>query len=641
VAVRPYGSWRSQISPDLVSGGAGRLLGSAWFVGGRPRWTEIRSDEGGRTVVCEARDGVVHDLTPTGTNARTRVHEYGGGAVWFDGDTVFYSEFGDSRLYRTDGGAPTPITPEPEQPHALRYADGVVTRDGRSIYCVRERHEPDGVVNELVVMPADGADEARVVASGHDFYMWPRLDPEGRRLAWVSWDHPNMPWDETELWTADVREDGTLGEPARVDGGAAVIDPRWSPDGVLHWSSDRTGWWNLYRDGEALTSLDDGEIGFPAWVFGLSHYTFLDDGRIACIVTRNAVETLHLLDPATGALEPLLETWTLFSGGSLDAAGDRLVAVAGSPLDPLAVRTVDVRTREHAVVRPSFDVDLDPATISVPRPIAFTTDDGETAYAFYYPPTNGEDEGPPGERPPLRVICHGGPTAATAPHLSLDVQFFTQRGIGVVDVNYRGSTGYGSEYRKLLNGRWGEIDWQDCVDAARYLAEEGETDIERTWVEGGSAGGYVVLCALTFDPHAFAAGVSYFGVADAEALALETHKFESRYLDSMIGPYPERADLYRKRSPVHFVDRLERPLLLLQGLDDKVVLPAQAEAMVEVLDRKGVPYAYLPFEGEGHGFRKQENIRRAYEATLSFVGQLFGFEPADEIEPIDLVRSAR
>jgi dipeptidyl aminopeptidase/acylaminoacyl peptidase len=635
MVVRPYGTWPAQIDADIAAGGAGRTLATVSLQDGILRWTEIRAGEGGRTVVCELGSDGVRDLVPAEANARTRVHEYGGGAVWFHGRTTFYSDFSDGRVYRTDGGEPRPITPEPPRPHALRYSDGVVTPDGRSIYCVRERHEPDAVINEIVVLPTDGSAEPSIVTQGHDFYMWPRLDPAGQRLAWVSWDHPNMPFDGTELWVSEL--DG--GAPEKLAGGPdeSVIDLAWSADGTLHWQSDRTGWWNLYRDGTALTALDDAELGFAAWAFGISHYAFLGDGRIACIVTRQGVDRLHLLDPDQGSLEPFLPEWT-FVGG-LSAHEGRLAFIASSPSAPPALLEHD--GTELTTVRRSLDLDLDPATISRPRPIEFASHDGGRAHAFYYPPASADSAGPSDELPPLRVICHGGPTAVRPPWFSLDILFFTQRGIGVVDVNYRGSTGFGREYRRMLKGRWGEIDWQDCVSAARHLAATGEIDGDRTWVEGGSAGGYVVLCALTFEPDSFAAGVSYFGVADVEALARDTHKFESRYLDSLIGPYPERADLYRARSPVHFVDRLERPLLLLQGLDDEVVPPAQAEAMVEVLDRKGVPHAYLAFAGEGHGFRRQENIRRAKEATLSFIGQLFGFEPADAIEPLDVVTSAR
>jgi dipeptidyl aminopeptidase/acylaminoacyl peptidase len=625
VTVRPYGTWPAALDAHTVARASGRRFATLRADGGRVRWSESRPEDEGRIVVV---DSEASDLTPAGSNARTRVHEYGGGAVWYHGDTIFYSEFADSRLYRVDDGKARPITPEPPAENSLRYADGVVTPDGSTIVCVRERHEDGEVHNELVALPADGSSAPTVLQSGHDFYMAPRFDPAGGRLAWLAWDHPNMPWDGTFLYV-----DGTV-----VAGGPdeSVIDPQWSPDGILHYSSDRTGWWNLYRDEEQLTSLADAEIGGPNWVFGMSRYAFLEDGRIACVVTRRAVDSLQLLDPARGTLEDLGLDWTSYLPTALASSGSRVVFAAGSPTQATVLMAFDVDTGREQVLRRSLDIDLDPATISVPVAIEFPTGDGPVAHAFYYPPASPESEGPADEAPPLRVTCHGGPTAHVAPHLDLETQYFTQRGIGVVDVNYRGSTGFGREYRRLLNGRWGEIDWADCVSAARHLVAEGDVDSERTWVEGGSAGGYVVFCALVFDPEAFAAGVSYFGVADAEALALHTHKFESRYLDSMIGPYPERADLYRERSPVHFVDRLERPLLLLQGLDDKVVPPRQAEMMVEVLERKGIPYAYLAFPGEGHGFRREENIVRSIEATLSFIGQVFGFEPAGEIEPVAL-----
>jgi dipeptidyl aminopeptidase/acylaminoacyl peptidase len=613
VTVRPYGTWPSALDARTVARAGNPQFAHVDARGDRIRWSESRPDEGGRIVVVDSTGA---ELTPAGSNARTRVHEYGGGAVWYHGDTVFHSEFSDSRLYR-DG---KPITPEPPAPNSLRYADGVVTPDGSTIVCVRERHMGEEVLNELVSFPADGSAEPAVIQSGHDFYMAPRFDPTGTRLAWLAWDHPNMPWDGTLLYL-----DGEV-----VAGGPdeSVIDPRWSPDGALHYCSDREGWWNLYRGADQLTHFDDREIGGPNWVFGMSRYAFLADGRIVSVVTKGAVDSLWL------AGEDLGLAWTRYSATALAADGARVVFAAASPTEPLSLVSYDVDTGREDVVRRALDVRLDPASISIPRAIEFPTRDGGTAHAFYYPPASADSEGAADESPPLRVECHGGPTANTSPAFGLDTLYFTQRGIGVVDVNYRGSTGYGREYRRMLNGRWGESDWADCVDAAKYLAREGDADPERTWVEGGSAGGYVVFCALVFDPEAFAAGVSYFGVADAEALALHTHKFESRYLDSMIGPYPERADLYRERSPVHFADRLERPLLLLQGLDDKVVLPAQAEAMVEVLEQKGIPYAYLPFPGEGHGFRREENIARSLEATLSFVGQVFGFTPADELEPV-------
>ncbi len=386
----------------------------------------------------------------------------------------------------------------------------------------------------------------------------------------------------------------------------------------------------------ALTELEDGEIGCPAFALGTRRYAFLGDGQVACVVTRAAVDSLELLDPATGALDAVALPYTAYGATMLAADASRVVFGAASPLEAEAVVAWDASSGEETILHRVLHLDLDPAAVSVPRAIEFPTTGEATAHAFYYPPTSPGFEGPSDERPPLRVVGHGGPTSHRAPSLTPDFLFWTQRGIGVVDVNYRGSSGFGRAYRRALDGRWGEIDWQDCVAAARYLAEQGEADPERTWVEGGSAGGYVVLCALTFEPPAFAAGVSLYGVADVEALARETHKFESHYLDGLIGPYPERADLYRERSPVHFADRLERPLLLVQGLDDQVVPPLQAEMMAAVLERKGVPYAYIAFEGEGHGLRREENIRRTLEATLSFIGQVFGFEPAGTFEPLEI-----
>ena len=638
MTVRPYGTWPSPLDADTVAGIPAYAFASVSVAWPRVRWLEARPAEGGRLALLEWCDGGIRELTPEGFNVRTRVHEYGGGACWFHGETAFCSSFEDGRLHRVENGEATPLTPEPPEPSSLRYADGDVTPDGTLIVCVRERHEAGDVQNELVALPADSSEEPRLIASGHDFYGAPRISPDGGRLAWICWDHPRMPWDGTELWVADLAADGTLSGERLVAGGPAesVSQPVWSPDGLLHFASDRDGWWNLQREDGALTSLEDGEIGSPGFIFGTSRYVFLGDGRTACVVTRAAVDSLEILDPATGKLEPAGLHWTAYSPTTLAADGSHVAFSATSPQDPATIALWDAASGEEAVIRRIVDLDLDPAAVPVPRAIEFPTADGATAHAFYYPPTSADSEGPPDERPPLRVVCHGGPTGHRPPCLTPAFLYWTQRGIGVVDVNYRGSSGFGRAYRRALDGRWGEIDWQDCVAAARHLAETGDADPDRTWVEGGSAGGYVVLCALTFDPTAFAAGVSLFGVADAEALAADTHKFESRYLDSLIGPYPEARDVYRARSPIHFADRIERPLLLLQGLDDKVVPPAQAEAMVEALERKGLPHAYIAFEGEGHGFRKQENVRAALEATLSFVAQVFGFEPADELEPVEI-----
>jgi dipeptidyl aminopeptidase/acylaminoacyl peptidase len=637
----PYGSWPSPIGIELVTSGQVRSFGGVWLLGDRAAWLESRPDEGGRmALVAAGPDGEAVDLVPAGFNVRTRVHEYGGGACWFHGETAFCSSFDDSRLYRLDlGGEPRAITHDPPAEHALRYADGVVTPDGATIVCVRERHEGREVVNELVALPADGSGDVRVLVSGSDFYSNPRLGPDGRTLAWLQWDNPNMPWHGTELWVGELA-DGVAGA-REVAGGPdeSIFQPEWSPDGVLHFCSDRTGWWNLYalEDGVARAIAPvEGEVGLPQWSFAERSFAFLGDGRIARKVAERAVDRLEVVDAENGAVEPVPGPWTDYGSTSFDARGDEVAFAAAGPREPYAVVVLDTHTGGRRVVRRAFEFELDPDALSEPRAIEFPTRDGETAHAFYYPPLSATHEGPEGELPPLRVICHGGPTAHSGSALTLSYQFWTSRGIGVVDVNYRGSTGFGRPYRDALRGRWGEIDVTDCIDAAAYLAEQGEIDPERIWIEGGSAGGFVVLCALSMYPGVIGAGVSHYGVADMKAFVETTHKFEARYLDTLIGPYPEEAALYDERSPLHHVDAIDRPLLLTQGLDDKVVPPSQAELMVEALERRGVPYAYLALEGEGHGFRRSDSQRRALEAVLAFVGQVFGFEPADDVQPLEV-----
>ena len=640
--VAPYGSWRSPISAELVAAG-GVALEEVKVAGDAVRWLEGRPLEGGRRVVCGVAPGgggEPEDLTPEGFNVRTRVHEYGGGSWAVHGDILFFANFDDQRLYRQDPGSPPrPITPEPPTLAAHRYADAAITPDGRVLVCVRERHEPDGVINELVTLPADGSEPPAVLAGGRDFYASPRLSPDGRRLAWLEWDHPNMPWDGTELKVAELSGGVPVGESRREAGGPdeSIFQPEWSPGGTLHFVSDRSGWWNLYRiqDGqvEALAPMQE-EFGHPQWVFGLARYAFLPGGRIACIHGLGPLQRLGVLDP-DGHLADLDLPFTAFYPPQLRAVGDRLACVAGSPTRDAAVVLIDPAGGQVEVLRQSGDQELDPGYLSVPRQIEFPTEGGQTAYALYYPPANRDFTGPDGERPPLLVTSHGGPTAEVVSLLADGYQFFTSRGIAVVDVDYGGSTGYGRAYRQRLAGRWGIVDVDDCVAAARFLADGGEVDPRRLAIRGGSAGGYTTLCALTFRD-LFAAGASYYGVADAEALARDTHKFESRYLDRLIGPWPQAAELYRQRSPIHHTERLSCPVILLQGLEDEVVPPAQAERMAAALDAKGIPHAYLAFPGEQHGFRRSENIKRAVEAELYFYSRVFGFELADPVEPVPI-----
>ena len=636
----PYGSWRSPITAALIAAGA-VPLGSVDLVGDDVCWLEGKPLEGGRYVlVRQSADGARRELTPPGFNVRTRVHEYGGGAFTFHGGSVFFSNFADQRLYRQDdGGDPRPITPEPDVPSGARYADGQVTADGRLMICVRELHTTEGreAINELVALPSDGSAPPRPIVSGHDFFAAPRISPDGRQLAWQTWDHPRMPWDGSELWLGDLAADGSVSNARRLVGGPeeSVFQPAWSPDGALHVVSDRTGWWNLYRvSRDELRPLlqMEAEFGVAQWVFGLATYGFLADGRIVCCYSREGLDHLAYLTPG-GDLDTPDLPYTAF-GGRLSVQGNRVAFVAASPTEPSSVVVLDAGTGQRDVLRRSVTHAIEPAWVSRPRPIQFPTQEG-AAFALYYPPTNPDFVGPAGERPPLVVESHGGPTSMTSARFNLETQFWTSRGFGVVDVNYGGSSGFGRAYRERLKGQWGLVDTRDCINAARFLASQGEVDGRRLAIRGGSAGGYTTLCALVFH-NDFAAGASYYGVADCEALATDTHKFESRYLDGLIGPYPEARDVYRARSPIHFADRLSCPVILFQGLEDRVVPPSQAEEMVRALRAKRLPFAYLAFEGEQHGFRQASTIQRTLEAELYFYSRVFNFPLAEEIEPVPI-----
>jgi dipeptidyl aminopeptidase/acylaminoacyl peptidase len=616
----PFGSWPSPIAAAAVARAGVRLGEPALGEDGSAWWLERRPLESGRTALV--REG--EDVIPPEFNVRTRVHEYGGGAWLLHGETVFFSHWDDQRLYRLDpGGSPVPVTPE----GPYRYADGRALPDGSAIVCVRETHGDGEPVNDLVRIPADGSGPPEPIASGRDFYATPRPSPDGRALCWLCWDHPNMPWDGCELWVAGRRVAGGPDE--------SIWQPEWSPSGELHWVSDRTGWWNLYSEAGRLTD-ERAELGVPQWQFGGATYAFLEDGTIACVRIERAVARLHLL--RDGRLDDVGLPYTSFGYPCLRAGGQRLIFVAASPeQEPAVVRWSE--TEGATELRRASDEPLDRALVSIPRAIEFESAGGRTAHAFYYPPVNPGFEGPDGERPPLLVQIHGGPTAYAAPELDPATLFWTTRGVGVVDVNYGGSTGFGRDYRNLLRGTWGIVDVEDCIAAARHLAAEGDADGNRLAIHGGSAGGYTTLCALAFHPDAFGAGASYYGVADAATLARDTHKFESRYLDRLIGPWPEAEELYFERSPINFADRIRVPVLLLQGLEDDVVPPAQAEEMAAALRNSGVPHAVLMFEGEQHGFRRAETIIRSLEAELSFYGQVFGFQPADEIEEVQLWRN--
>jgi dipeptidyl aminopeptidase/acylaminoacyl peptidase len=601
-------------------------------------WLEGRPAEAGRRVLVRAAaDGSTSDLTPPPFNVRSRVHEYGGGSYVVAGGVVVFSNFADGRLYRLDPGSEVavPITPAGDSRHADLRPDP----SRRRFIGVREDHTRPGMpTNTIVAIPLDGG-ESSVLVSGPDFVASPRVSPDGTRLAWLEWDHPDMPWDATRLRVAAFEPDGTLGVSALAAGGPeeSIVQPEWAPDGTLHLISDRSGWWNLYRlvDGPRLEPLAPMEAEFadPSWVFGRSTYGFLPDGAIVAVARADGRDRLFRLEP--GHLIGEIET-PFTELDSLRVGPATIIALAGASGDPAIVVRLDPSTLAPAgVLRRASSVTFDPATISRPESITFPTTEGLMAHALYYPPTNPEFVAPDGEKPPLLVLTHGGPTSNASTGLDLTTQLMTSRGIAVVDVDYGGSSGYGRAYRRRLDGMWGVVDVDDTVAAARFLGERGDVDPDRLVIEGGSAGGYTTLAALAFRD-VFAAGITHYGIGDLELLEVEPHKFESHYSRRLVGPYPEAVERYRQRSPIHFVDDIDCPVLVLQGLDDHVVPPTQAEAIVAALASKGIPYAYLAFEGEGHGFRGAVAIRRTLEARLDFLGQVFGFAPADTIEPLDL-----
>ncbi|MGQ0560849.1 MAG: dipeptidyl-peptidase 5 [Gemmatimonadota bacterium] len=632
-----YGTWKSPIAAQTVAAGALRL-GGVSLDGKDLYWIEGRPEEGGRNVLVKRSvDGRIADVTPAGANVRTRVHEYGGAAYVVSRGTIYYSEFVDQRLCRLEpGGLPEPLTP----PGDWFYADGCINPSHTRLVCVREDHTKNGhePVTTLVSVPLHGPPTAgQVIVSGHDFYSTPRFSPDGSRLSWLAWRHPRMPWDGTELWVANVARDGTLEEPQRITRGDtdAIFQPGWSPDGTLYFVSDRTGWWNLYRVGNDRVELVHAmaaDFGRPQWQFGMSTWVFADPSRLVVTYQQLGRWRLATIDLRTGTFTP--ERTELEPGENIIATHTHAMFVGGSAAAPDAVVCVHLETGTAETFRAASDVALDEDCLSVPEPIEFPTRGDLTAHAFFYAPRNRNFTAPPGERPPLIVISHGGPTASASARLNLEVQYWTSRGFAVVDVNYGGSSGYGRTYRRRLNGQWGVVDVTDCVNAAKYLIAHGHADPDRLVIRGRSAGGYTTLAALTFHPDVFKAGASYYGISDLEAMGRETHKFESRYLDTLIGPYPAKRDIYRARSPIHVVDRLACPLILFQGLEDRVVPPNQSRMITDAVRAKGVPVALLTFEGEQHGFRKGDTIVRCLEAELYFYGAVFGFVPADRLSPI-------
>lgn len=644
----PFGSWASPYAIELLTRGTvtfaeiGARDGRRWWIEGRP-------EEGGRQVLVRREpDGTIRRVTPEGFNARSRVHEYGGGATLVSGDLVVVSDFATGRLHAVDAdGELRPLTPDGR---AWRFADAIHDAARNRLIAVREDHEADTLARrgeaENAIVAIDLADGAvTVLAGGSDFVSAPRLSPDGRRLAWLRWNHPNLPWDGTELVLADLDEAG-LPRDARVVAGSPsdwISQPRWSPDGVLHFLAEPDGWMNVFRLGagdapERAAVPLDAEFAYPDWVFATSNYGFAADGAIIAIGRNRSRDRLYRIArsrPGETPAAPVEIELGFTEMGYLAVDGQAAVFRAAAPDRPWAIVEVDLTDGALAFLQRSTTADFDQADASIGRPVEFPTDGDQTAYGILYLPHNRSFRGPDGALPPLVVTSHGGPTAHTSTAFSVGTQLFTSRGFAVLDVDYGGSTGYGRDYRKRLEGEWGVVDLADCVAGARWLVAEGLVDGERLAIRGGSASGYTTLCAVTFSD-AFSAGTSYFGIGDLETFVAETHKFESRYLERLVGPYPERKDLYHERSPLNFAERISCPVLILQGAEDRIVPPAQAEQIVDALWERRLAHAYVLFPGEDHGFRSAANIIRSFEAELSFYGQVFGFEPADPIDPIEV-----
>ncbi len=624
VTTAPYGSWSSPVSIDDVTGATVGLVGGT-MDGDDVYWVESHASQRGRASLWrQAGDGTRTELTPD-HYVRSTVHEYGGGAWAVSQGVVVFSHFPSNVVYVIDGGVPRAITPD----GPFRYAAFAFTPDRTRLVCVREDHTDSDIecVNTLVILDltSDNAEGGVVVASGADFYGPPTVARDGR-LAWCEWDHPNMPWDSTRIMVGDL----TGRTPEQVGGGAGVsaVHPRWDSDGSLVFLSDESGYWNFRRlVGTEVVALHEEPYEFcgPAWILSGAPYALLGEDRIGCTWRVDGITRVGILE-ADGALSPYD-----IGGVEIGVQGggpDRSVVAVSYADRPAELGVLDWRDGSYTTLRRSSERVLSPQWVSRAEQVSWEGPQG-TVHAWYNPPVNPDFAGRDDELPPVIVISHGGPTSFTPGGFDWADQFWTSRGIGVLDVNYGGSTGYGRAYRERLRGAWGIVDVQDCADGARSLASRGLADPDRLVIKGGSAGGYTTLQALV-SSDVFAAGISSYGIGELAMMTADTHKFESRYLDGLIGPYPETADRYVERSPVHHLDRLSCPMLIMQGLDDRVVPPNQAEVMAAAVRAKGLPVALLMFEGEGHGFRRSDTIRATYEAQLSFLGQVFGFTPAGE-----------
>ena len=633
--VAACGSWKSPITSDLI---VSQTIGLGSLTVNRDNiyWLEKRPQEQGRNLLVAYAQNKPKNLTPAPLSVRTKIHEYGGAAYVVDRNAVYFSNYQDGRIYQqVIGTKPYPLTERLDR----RYGDLFVDSDRNRLICVCEDHSVASEAKNTIVAININTGRIKDLVTGNDFYSSPRLSPDGKQLVWLSWDHPNMPWDSTNLWLAQLDDDGLVLEPELIAGGVeeSICEPKWGDDGTLYFASDRTNWWNLYRrkpDGKIeILHQKSAEFAYPHWVFGLSTYTIVG-GKIICAYSESGSWHLGSIDLKTKQFEEIRTRYTNIS--DLQGGDDFVVFIGGAPTETTAVIKLDLENGRESVLKRSAELEIDSGYLSPPEAIAFSTTNNLTAHAWYYPPQNQDFCVPSGELPPLVVKSHGGPTAAASVDLNLRIQYWTSRGFGYLDVNYGGSIGYGRQYRQRLDGKWGIVDVDDCVNAAKYLVDRGEVDGDRLVITGSSAGGYTTLAALTFRD-TFKAGASYYGVSDLEILTRDTHKFESRYLDRLVGKYPEEKDIYQKRSPIYFTEQLDCPVIFFQGLKDKVVPPNQAEMMVRAIKEKGLPVAYIAFEEEAHGFRVAENIKKALDSEFYFYSRVFGFQPAEAIEEIEII----
>jgi len=629
VKIAAFGTWTSPVAADRIAVDSLRLS-EPRIDGERVFWVEGRPAEGGRcALVRHDADGVCTDVLPPPYSVRSRVNEYGGGSYAVRGDLLCFVNDPDQCLYALRPDGVKRLT----DAGGRRYADLVLDVRRRRVLCVCEDHDAPG--EPLTTLVAVDLDRGRVrtLARGADFYSTPSPSADGARIAWVEWRHPDMPWDRTELWVAEVDAQGGLHDARRVAGGGESIQQAaWHADGTLYFVSDRDGWWNLQRwDGDRTSAVthEHAELAGAPWVSVTTTYA-LTDGNVLCAVTRDGRRSLERARLADGAFTPLHLPFTDIEG--VGVAPGRAVFIGASPQRPRAVVSLDLETRRCRELRAASTIALDPEDISLPQPLTFATGAGEMAHALYYAPTSARYAAPVDERPPLIVKCHGGPTSSAVAALDLRTQFWTSRGFALLDVNYRGSTGFGRAFRERLYGCWGVVDVEDCARAAEHVAVEGLADSARAVISGSSSGGYTVLCALVRGDR-FRAGASHYGIGDLELLVRDTHKFESRYVQRLVGEDPR---VWRERSPVHHCDHIRSPVLFLQGLDDHVVPPEQSRRMAAALRARRIPSALIEFAGEGHGFRRSENVRRAFEAELDFHARVLGFTPADALAPVDI-----